>query len=621
MRKKTVILTAILFVILLFVPAQAYAAEISEEQYSWSELLDTEYQVNLAVGSTQELKLTEDETWTNIKWKSSDASVVSVSSSGVITGQKAGTAEISVYVSCGESVHYKDSVSVTVTDPKLSVPSVTLNLYQAYRDSDGYYSCYGNQEVSLLGVGAESEITLETSDGNLKAESYYYYGDEKFVIYLYPKKAGDYRVSIFVDGKKLNLTVYVRNLFFSRNPKTVSDGASETWQEWASMLALYPGEKTTLKLNGANGRKVSYKSSKTSVAKVNSKGEVTAKGIGYALITAKVDGIELTYHVGVSYKKSIEALRYATKHYGSVYSQEKRMQKGYYDCSSFVWRSYASAKTYVGPNKSWAPTAADMAQWCAKNGYMIYSGTVNMDNLLPGDLIFNCGQENGRYNGIYHVDLYQGNYRSITVESQRGYWGTVSNVMVARPCGTKASGVKASASGYTGIRISWNTNYGASGYQIYRSTGRNGTYKKIATVKKSGTYQDTKISYGKTYYYKVRPYWKASGKTYKGKFSDVVSCASKAVAPKVSLSGNAKKTVTLKWGEIAGADGYAVYRSTSSGSGYKKIKTIGNGKTVSFRNGKLKQNKTYYYKLKSFRKVNGKTVYSGYSNTIKVKVK
>ena len=52
MRKKTVILTAILFVILLFVPAQAYAAEISEEQYSWSELLDTEYQVNLAVGSS-----------------------------------------------------------------------------------------------------------------------------------------------------------------------------------------------------------------------------------------------------------------------------------------------------------------------------------------------------------------------------------------------------------------------------------------------------------------------------------------------------------------------------------------------------------------------------------------
>ncbi|MEI3339715.1 MAG: hypothetical protein V8R80_07015 [Eubacterium sp.] len=40
------------------------------------------------MGSTRELKLTEDETWTNIKWKSSDASVVSVSSSGVITGQR-----------------------------------------------------------------------------------------------------------------------------------------------------------------------------------------------------------------------------------------------------------------------------------------------------------------------------------------------------------------------------------------------------------------------------------------------------------------------------------------------------------------------------------------------------
>ncbi|MEI3339716.1 MAG: hypothetical protein V8R80_07020 [Eubacterium sp.] len=36
MRKKTVILTAILFVILLFVPSQAYAAELSEEQFSCS---------------------------------------------------------------------------------------------------------------------------------------------------------------------------------------------------------------------------------------------------------------------------------------------------------------------------------------------------------------------------------------------------------------------------------------------------------------------------------------------------------------------------------------------------------------------------------------------------------
>lgn len=99
------------------------------------------------------------------------------------------------------------------------------------------------------------------------------------------------------------------------------------------------------------------------------------------------------------------------------------MDEGSYDCSSFVWRAYHSAGRNLGDNKNWAPTAADLAKWCVKNHYMIYSGTVATAKLLPGDLIFECDPSgaNGRYEGIYHVDMYQGNDVSITVEGQKSY--------------------------------------------------------------------------------------------------------------------------------------------------------------------------------------------------------
>ena len=49
---------------------------------------------------------------------------------------------------------------------------------------------------------------------------------------------------------------------------------------------------------------------------------------------------------------------------------------------------------------------------------------------------------------------------------------------------------------------------GATKYQIYRATSKNGTYKRIVTrnASKSGTYKDTKLKGKKTYWYKVRSY-------------------------------------------------------------------------------------------------------------------
>ena len=49
---------------------------------------------------------------------------------------------------------------------------------------------------------------------------------------------------------------------------------------------------------------------------------------------------------------------------------------------------------------------------------------------------------------------------------------------------------------------------GATRYQVYRATSKNGTYKRIVTrnASKCGTYKDTKLKGKKTYWYKVRSY-------------------------------------------------------------------------------------------------------------------
>ena len=54
---------------------------------------------------------------------------------------------------------------------------------------------------------------------------------------------------------------------------------------------------------------------------------------------------------------------------------------------------------------------------------------------------------------------------------------------------------------------------------------------------------------------------------------------------------------------------------------YKAVSTIKKGSTVSYTNKKLTSKKTYYYKVRAYRVVNGKKVYSGYSKVKGVKIK
>ncbi len=92
---------------------------------------------------------------------------------------------------------------------------------------------------------------------------------------------------------------------------------------------------------------------------------------------------------------------------------------------------------------------------------------------------------------------------------------------------------------------------------------------------------------------------------------------------KVSVNTvKAKKTkVFLKWKRNKKATGYKIYRSMKKKGAYKCIKTIKKAKTTSYYDKKVKKGKTYFYKIRAYRKSGKKTMYSGFSPVKRVKVK
>ena len=85
---------------------------------------------------------------------------------------------------------------------------------------------------------------------------------------------------------------------------------------------------------------------------------------------------------------------------------------------------------------------------------------------------------------------------------------------------------------------------------------------------------------------------------------------------KVSSSGYEQIKITL--GKISGVDGIRIYRSESKNGTYEAIYTMGAGGGVYRDNGagsegSLKTGQNYYYKIRGFKRINGKLYYTRYS--------
>ncbi|WP_066248914.1 S8 family serine peptidase [Neobacillus drentensis] len=173
--------------------------------------------------------------------------------------------------------------------------------------------------------------------------------------------------------------------------------------------------------------------------------------------------------------------------------------------------------------------------------------------------------------------------------------------------------VKAASAGYNKVTVSWDKVTGATGYDIYRSASKTGIYSKAVTVSGS-SYSNSSLTTGQTYYYKVVAYSTVEGKKLSSPYSSIVSAKPALSTPTGVKAEKASKTsIRVTWSKVSGASGYELYRATSKTGGYTKVKTTS---STSYTNSKLTKGKTYYYKVRTYRTVNGKKVYSSYSSIV-----
>ena len=144
----------------------------------------------------------------------------------------------------------------------------------------------------------------------------------------------------------------------------------------------------------------------------------------------------------------------------------------------------------------------------------------------------------------------------------------------------------------TGIKISWTSEKNASGYYIYRKSGK-GQYALLKKVTGANTlaFNDTKVTSGVIYTYKVQ--------AYKGTVVGAGTEASRCfVGTAKAKTANESTGIKLSWNKVGGARSYKIYKRIGTGK-YTCIKTA-SSTTFTYLDKAVKAGTIYTYAVKPY---------------------
>ncbi|MBO5372989.1 MAG: fibronectin type III domain-containing protein [Lachnospiraceae bacterium] len=232
----------------------------------------------------------------------------------------------------------------------------------------------------------------------------------------------------------------------------------------------------------------------------------------------------------------------------------------------------------------------------------LYSGAVTGQNVVVKDgnrtLV-----ENTDYTVTYANNVNPG-AASVIITGAGNYAGvkTVHYMINVRDMGS----ITGKAVSDKIVQISWSPVVGAQGYAIYN------TNNDLIGRTTSTTFKHKKLKAMKNYNYKVRAYVVSDGVTYYGGFSNTIKVMTLPAKPKVKVKAGDDQ-IKISWKKIKGVSGYVIYRSTKKSGKYKKIKTLKKASNTSYTNTNLSSGKRYFYKVRAYKTVKGKKIYSKYS--------
>lgn len=168
----------------------------------------------------------------------------------------------------------------------------------------------------------------------------------------------------------------------------------------------------------------------------------------------------------------------------------------------------------------------------------------------------------------------------------------------------------------TSATLEWKKSVGATSYKIYKYNTNAKKYDYFLTTTNT-SYKISKLSNAVTYKYKIIAVTKDGEELSSN--SAVIKATTKPKKPSLKVKSTKKGKVTLTWSNIKRESGYQVYYSSKKNGKYKKL---GSYKTnVVKTTKKLKSNKKYYFKVRAYKTVSGKKVYSEWSAVKSIKIK
>ena len=301
------------------------------------------------------------------------------------------------------------SATVHVSAPKVNKKKLYLFAAGAGSNRQRY--------VTFSGLKNRSRVTYTNSSNKARATLV---GKKCKVL---GNKKGSGTITARVDGKKFKIKYYIKAIKLN-----------------GINAVLAKNYTTQIKVGGIGNLSVKYSSENHNIATVDSNGVIKGIKSGVVYIDVKVSTMTFRYRVDVAakgMKTIIKKADYIVNNW--KYSQAKRLQSGYYDCSALVWKGYKAYGSYhlkLGGSNSTALPAGDLFDYLYKRNQIIYLGFTKVDDLKPGDLLFYGDYDSavkystpGRTLDIYHVSMYAGNGRVVEKGGQPVTYNNLDHVV------------------------------------------------------------------------------------------------------------------------------------------------------------------------------------------------
>ncbi|MBR1653873.1 MAG: fibronectin type III domain-containing protein [Clostridia bacterium] len=220
----------------------------------------------------------------------------------------------------------------------------------------------------------------------------------------------------------------------------------------------------------------------------------------------------------------------------------------------------------------------------------------------------------------YNFKDARSNFKLYVEDDSKAYeWAVNNNVNYKIITPAKVKNVRATSQTKNAIKYQWNAVSGVTGYKIYVYNYKTAKWEYYGKTTKTAMIINnlTPATINKI---KVRAYVNIDGVQYFGPYSAAVRSATRAKLSKITSTATSSKSASIKWKNLGSVTGYKIYMSTSENGPYTKVATV-KSSIIKYTKTGLTSGKTYYFKVRAYKTVDGVQIFGPYSSPVAIKVK